>query len=544
MAKGNLQILWPFYLWAHLNSPYSMKNRRLAFLFFIISLGLFSFRSFGQTWEVYDLQGNLKSRAVYDEVYVFSESVRIGKKDNQLFLLARNLNPIVTLEGEDVYQYLSPWILVKGKNGIGAYHEYGQQVLPAEFDEILTYTTRLLGKKGNNYFVFERGSGKTTPIGSFDNARLSHLGVVIAQKSGKYFLPQSKDPQRPYELLEENDGRYLLAKEESGFGIINEEGDYVLSPTLEQLEYTRNNHFYGFNDNQYLLIKGDEIKADVTYNSFHKITKSGHLMLEYIHGKLRRIMKEDGILLDAVGMEEVIWISGENYFVRFREQKSGLYGPKGWQVNPQSDAEWIGEGKEGLFPAKKAGKFGFINSSGEWVIPPSFEEVGTFAENLAPYKQGTKWGLINKTGDFKGIAEWKEIKKTSEGKTVVSSDEGFYLLNENGEKLNSSPFDQICRLKEGYFLVEKNGKRGILNKDGEEIFHNEYSFLQAEENDFFLLSKDGKVGAFRASGDVIFPIDYQQIIPDWSNQEILVKEAYTPVILIPEPTEGKRKKGA
>ena len=142
------------------------------------------------------------------------------------------------------------------------------------------------------------------------------------------------------------------------------------------------------------------------------------------------------------------------------------------------------------------------------------------------------------------MAEWKEIKKTIDGKTVVSSDEGFYLINEKGEKLNSSPFDQICRLKEGYFLVEKNGKRGVLNKDGVEIFQNEYSFLQAEENDFFLLSKDGKVGAFRSSGDVIFPIDYQQIIPDWSNQEILVKEAYTPVILIPEPTEGKRKKGA
>ncbi|HSF53246.1 MAG TPA: hypothetical protein VLA71_05815, partial [Algoriphagus sp.] len=80
---------------------------------------------YSQTWEVFDLQGNLKSRAIYDRIDVLSESVIIGKNENGLAMLSRDLKPMVDLKGNEIYQYLTPWILVKGPNGIGAFHEYG-----------------------------------------------------------------------------------------------------------------------------------------------------------------------------------------------------------------------------------------------------------------------------------------------------------------------------------------------------------------------------------------------------------------------------------
>ncbi len=63
-----------------------------------------------QSWEVYDLQGNLKSRALYQKLQVLSETVLVGKNESGLFLLSRDLKPMVNLQGEEVYRYLEPWI--------------------------------------------------------------------------------------------------------------------------------------------------------------------------------------------------------------------------------------------------------------------------------------------------------------------------------------------------------------------------------------------------------------------------------------------------
>ena len=512
----------------------------------ILFLGIFSFSLSAQTWEAYDLQGNLKSRAVYDEIKILSESVIIGKKGSSLSLLSKDLAPIVNFEGEEVYQYLSPWILVKGPKGIGAYHEYGQQVLKPEYQEIQSYITRLLAKKGDEYFVFERGSGKTTSLGTLESAKLTRLGMVITKNQGKYFLPQSSNPEKAYDLLEENDGKYLLAKESTGYGLINLEGDYVMPPTLSQLEYTRNDHFFGFDQNQYLLIEGDEIKADVSYNSFHKITKDGDLLLEYIHGKLRRVMSEKGILLDVVGMEEVNLVEKDHYFIRFRENKTGLLGKSGWLVRPESDADWIGPGSEGLFPATKKGMSGFVNSSGAWVIEPKYSQVKKFSEQIGEFQNGTSlWGLLSSNGQLISSPEWEDVKPFISGKSIGKNSSGLFLLDKSGQRINSTPYDQICRVNEGYFVIEKDGKRGLLNPEGLEVIAPEFDLLQFENKDFVLLGKEGKVGAVKDSGDVIFPMNYEAIVPDWSNGRILLKELYVPVVIpVEDSKSGKRKKGA
>lgn len=518
----------------------SLRFLIIPFLILLSSSTLFS-----QTWEVYDLQGKLKSRAIYDRIEVLSESVIIGKDENGLSMLSRDLKPMVNLKGNEIYQYLAPWILVKGPNGIGAFHEYGQQAFPLEYEEIQTYFNFLLGKKGNEYWLYEKGNGRTIPLGKLEGAKLTNNGMVITQKDNNYFLPLSKDPERPYQLLLENEGNYLLAKETTGFGIINIEGDYVMDPVVDQLEHTRGDYFYGFDESQYLLIKGDEVKSDVAYNSYHRISKEGDLLLEYIHGKLRRVMEEDGILLDAVGMESVQLVGNDLFNVRFRENKLGLLGKKGWQVQPTSDLEWIKPGSEGLFPAGKGGMAGFVNSSGAWVIDPKYAETGVFSEQISTFRNTLSWGLIGMDGRVISEPKWDEIKDFSSGIAVAKSNGQFFLLNKNGESISDTGYDQVCRLKEGFFLVEKSGKRGLLDNSGIEILPAEFENIQVEKPDFLIVRKDGLVGVLNQKGDVIFPISYQEIVADWSGNQILVKELYRPVVIqVDEPIEGKRKKGA
>ncbi|PZX55662.1 WG repeat-containing protein [Algoriphagus chordae] len=498
-----------------------------------------------QSWEVYNTKIQLQSRLIYDDIDILSETVRVGKVGDELSLLSNDLSPAVSLEGTEIYQYLSPWILVKGPNGIGAFHEYGQKVLPLEYEKIDTYFSFLLASKGNEYWLFQKGHNKTTYLGELDEAKITNTGLIIVRKGDEYSLPLSINPDKTFELLSDNEGEFVLAKEASGYGLINREGDYVMDPIIETLQHTHSNFFYGFNQDQYLLIEGNDIKSNIRYNSFHKITFENDIMLEYIHGKLRRVMEDDGILLDDVGMTAVNKIGKDLYNVHFRDEKIGLLGKKGWLVQPMLDVEEIEFGTEGLFPAKSKGAFGYVNSAGTWIIEPQYAEATMFAENIAAYRTTQNWGLISPSGEQISEATWEEIKPFYKGLAIAKTNGKYFLLNTFGAVLNSEGFDNIYRTTDGYFMVEKSGKSGLLDSEANEVIPAEFENLRRERKNFVIVQKDGFTGVINEAGDIIIPLAYEEVLVDWANDQIFTKNNYTPtVIKIVVESNKKNKKGA
>lgn len=518
-------------------------NKTLTLILGLCLTFSFSNPAISQTWEVYDTNFNLKSRLVYDQIKLLGETVKIGKRDSVLYLLSTDLEPAVSLEGNEVYQYMQPWILVKGAKGIGAFHEYGQKVLPLEYDDIETYFNYLLARKGNEYWVYLRGKNKTLSLGNLDEVKITANGILIARKGDEYSLPLSANPDKIFQLLSDNDGEYVLAKEPSGYGIINVEGDYVMDPIIDTLLHTQGNFYYGYDENQYLLIEGKEIAAQIRYNSFHRITFEDDILLEYIHGKLRRVMKGDGILLDAVGLVGVSKIGKNLYNVRFRDDKIGLLGQKGWLVQPMSEANSISNGSEGLFPAKKDQLMGFVDSSGAWVIQPKFADVQLFSDHIGRYKVNQDWGLISNTGQLIGDAQWSEIKPFSAGLAIAKQDSKFSLINEFGAVITEMSYDNILRTDDGYFLVENSGKSGMLDKTGKAIIPTDFEFIRRDKKDFLIVRKDNLSGVINESGEVLLPLAYEDIIVDWANGQVLTKNLYNPILIqeVEEPSKKHRK---
>ena len=499
-----------------------------------------------QSWEVYDSDFQLKSRLIYDEIQLLSETVKIGKMDGQLFLLSRDNTPAVEIEAETVFQYLAPWIVVKSGDKIGAYHEYGSKSLDNEYDEIQTYFNFLLAKKGNGYIVFQRGTSKTTSLGILDWAKITHNGIILTKKDGKFFLPFSDTPEKPYDLLEENEGKYLLAKESTGFGIINPDGDYIMEPVMDQLEHTSGDFFYAFDEGQYFLIEATELTANIRYNSFHEIRKEGELLTEFIRGKLRRVMDWEGIILDTVGMEEVNFISKGNILVKLRDEKVGLLGQKNWLVNPVSGVEKILPGTEGYFPAVVNGKMGVIDSQGNWTIQPEFEKINLLSERMAAYVDNGKTGLISIGGEILSSPKWTEVKGFEDGLAISSLNNTSYLIGNSGVEIMEDGYENILRIDADNFLIEKEGKVGMIDKNGNSLLELNYDAIQQMEDGLFLLNSDGKFGLANSEGELIFPVAYEEILIDWGTKEILMKNEYVPVVVVePEPSKKKRnRKGA
>ncbi|MDF2158447.1 WG repeat-containing protein [Algoriphagus sp. CAU 1675] len=517
---------------------------RIFTLFSLLVFNSVIFKAQAQSWEVYDSDFQLKSHLVYQSVLLLGENTKVGKNELGLYLLSNEMKPIVDLEGSEIHQYLSPWIIVKGPNGIGAFHEYGQKALEPEYEEIQTFYNLLLAKKGTEFFLFQRGSGKTSSIGHAEEGWITNTGLVILKREGKYFFPLSKTPDKAFDFVEENEGDYLLVSTEEGFGLANLNGDLVLEPILDRLIHTKGNFFYGYDQNQYLLIEGDLIKANIRYNSFHEIRYENQLMTEYIHGKLRRIMKESGILYDTVGMVDVKQIDRDLYNIRFRDGSLGLYGKNGWLVKPMEATELIENGNEGLFPARQNGSKGFVNKYGQWVIKPDFMDVRAFSEGIGTTYQKGKWKLVNQQGINVGHFEWDEIGPFQSGIAFGTKDNLIYLVNQSGEKISEDGYERIYRTESKYFLVEKAGKTGIIDIDGNLILPVEFDYIRMENGKWLVVGKDQKTGILDQSGNTLLPIVYEEIIWDSSSRSIYAKATYEPVLVqIPEDSRKKRKRG-
>jgi hypothetical protein len=59
----------------------------------------------------------------------------------------------------------------------------------------------------------------------------------------------------------------------------------------------------------------------------------------------------------------------------------------------------VHEYSEGLAAVQaQNGRWGFINSHQQWVVPARFEEVKDFKNGKAPAKLNGRWGFINRAG--------------------------------------------------------------------------------------------------------------------------------------------------
>ncbi|WP_304516353.1 WG repeat-containing protein [Cecembia rubra] len=497
--------------------------------------------SLAQTYEVYDQNLKLKSRLEFDQIAVLSESVRISTANNEVKLLSREYKPFINLQAEKVEFYDQPWLIVRGNNGLGAFHEYGENILPTDYDEIQTFFTRLLAKKGNQYWVYDHSTKETTFIGSFEKAILATNGQVIAKNSQGYLLPLSKNPDKVFEDLRQINENFIISKESSGFGMINREGEYVLQPVIDHIVHLEDDYFYAFDGNQYMLIRGREGKANISYSSYHKITLEDGVLLEYIHGRLRRVMKNDGILLDQVGMEKVNNIGDKYYNVLMRDKKIGLLGPNGWEVHPVDGVDKILPGNEGIYGAMKSGKYGFIDKSGKWLIPAQFDQVKKFNEGLAAYQLNGQWGILDKWGNIIVPAQFSQISEFRRGLAIVRTGEKQNIVDRTGKLLIEKSYDRISLGADNYFISENNTLFGLIAPDGKEIIEPKFQEIRREELNKILVRFGDKYGIMDENGDYLLPIYYKNIVFDQGSRQILAEDEYQFMQVI-EEIPGKRKR--
>lgn len=520
-----------------------MSSYRAVLCLFLFFSGLIAK---AQTYEVYDQHMKLKSRVEYDQISILGESVRVSTANQQLKLLSKDYKPFLDLKANSVYRYDQPWLIVEGPNGKGVFHEYGEAILPAEYDQIQTLFTKILSRIGNSFWLYEHATRKNSFLGKFDEATLARNGQVIARIGQEYFLPLSPEPERAKEMVQEANGDFLFVRESSGYGLMNRDGEFILQPIIDQMVHLGDVYFYAFDGNQYMLIEAKEIRADVNYTSYHKITLEGDMMLEYIHGKLRRVMQQEGILLDQVGMEKVTSLGKYYYNVLLRDKSLGLLGPEGWEVRPVVGVESILPGRDGLYPASRAGKFGFVDTQGKWLISPEFDEVRPFFQDMAAVRVGGLWGFVDRDGLVVISPQFDSVSDFKRSIAIVKSQGKHQLIDKAGNNLLPNACDRISLSADDYFITELDKKFGLVAPDGKEIVEPKFEELRREELDRILVRLGDKYGILNEQGEYVLPVYYKSIVFDTGASQILAEDDYqfaVPAPPIVEQPVGKKRKG-
>lgn len=121
-----------------------------------------------------------------------------------------------------------------------------------------------------------------------------------------------------------------------------------------------------------------------------------------------------------------------------------------------------------LYPFVQDGKWGFIDSRGEWVIKPQFDRaMFPFQKDRVRVEQGKHWGYIDRQGNWLTKPEFTDpyFGAGSSGFEIVSIGKKSGLLSPSGKTILPAQYDEISLLHDRAF-VRKKEKLGVFGFDG------------------------------------------------------------------------------
>jgi hypothetical protein len=175
---------------------------------------------------------------------------------------------------------------------------------------------------------------------------------------------------------------------------------------------------------------------------------------------------------------------------------------------------------EGLIPVKASdGKWYYYNSLAEQKFG-GYDRASTFQDGTAAVKADGKWGFINSNGEYISADRFDDIcldgtgRFLSKGKVMVAAVDGAYsLYNQKMERITQASWTnaRFCSGEE-WIAVEANGKWGFVDAKGDMKIQAEYDDARSFSNGLAAVCKGGKWGFINTRN--YLAIEYQFLAAD------------------------------
>lgn len=209
-----------------------------------------------------------------------------------------------------------------------------------------------------------------------------------------------------------------------------------------------------------------------------------------------------------------------------------------------------------LIPLKNiSNKFGYIDTLGNWIILPQYDDAMDFSEGFASVCKNDSCFYISKDGKSISGNYFEETENYKNGVAIVKNGAFFYLINRSGQII-SKPYQEINNSSDDLFVCKKDGIFGAINSDAEVVIPFEYNKLgdfkngfayyltttfglvnkknvtikaewdwisDSDVNEIAIVAREKKYGLIKTNGQIILPAQYDYIKPCSNNIYLIVK---------------------
>jgi len=333
-------------------------------------------------------------------------------------------------------------------------------------------------------------------------------------------------------------GVYAVNKD-GNYSFINTKGETVLEPTPGFATYFTEDHCIIMGSRT--VTENEDGTSQIQTSMYRAlIDASGEVVVEFPEGEAGWPIR-DGFLFtwsqtgvnlySAQGeklfeIEDCSAFAGDETTYRIfydglwcveQNDKWGAVNTKGeWVIKPQFDE--LGIFENGIAKAYAGDYYGYVNTKGEWVIEPQFiRNYDEFSEGLVAAQTDSQMGYIDAQGNWKIVLpryEWAILGAFDQGVARVMTDQGAGIINANGEWVLEPVYNSMSDFNQGVASVEIGmNNYGYINAEGQIIVAPEYHYTSKFYDDGYGVAQryDGTWVILDTNGNVVIDGGFEGI---------------------------------
>lgn len=289
---------------------------------------------------------------------------------------------------------------------------------------------------------------------------------------------------------------YFTVYENGKYGVINNNGDYILNPEYDEIiiipDQTRD----------LFICTYDVDYSNETYSTRVVNSSGTEILTDY--SNIRPIEKRD---LNDVWYDTNLLIYESN----------GLYGLVDFDGNRILDAEYTNiyalDGTERSIVVERDGLRGIVNSNLEsLVLECNYENITTLSEESEDdgyiVSSNGLYGIISASGRTILETNYQEIRNvTGNSMYVVRDDTGLKLIDSNLNTVLESGFEDITSINGENLIIRNGNSYGVINTSGESRIPTEYEELAYATENYYVAKRNGLYGVI--STDNVVCVDFK-----------------------------------
>lgn len=422
-----------------------------------------------------------------------AQNFRKFQKNGKWGILDKHQRVIIPIKYDKIHHYYTGFLVTLNKK-CGFINNVGKEVLPVQYQKINEYPNKLMTVKKAGKFALFTNQGKALTAYLYDQ--------MISDNQQKLFRVTIK-----------GEGK----NKKTGF--INYQGKIVIP-----IKYDEMGFFYDYPNvnarigkHHGILNPQGKVVVPFKYDYAYHLGKKLILLRK---GKKKGVVTQQGVTVLPVKYHKVNSLLLFNKLIAAGTgNKTGLFDMQGKQVLPIKYSK-IEAAKTLIRLTSPEGKTGLADSLGKLLIAPQYDHINPYylSNGLMPARRDDKWGYVNTEGKETVKCTYESCGQFRRGIAIVKLKGKWGAINTQNTLVIPCEYDYITSSdidrSPQYILAQKDKKYGMLNLKGEttisfvyESYIHQYNATQP----LFLTTLEGKKGMLDGKENIVVPFEYDEV---------------------------------